>query len=176
MTLFCIKETRSHSLCVKLELNNTLVPFEVDTGVAISIMPDSSFKQYLPYVKLNSTETRLQTYTAEPMKVLRETIVQVKYSEYKGTLKLYVVEATGPNLMGLNWLQQIPLDWKSLGVTTIQSRSQTLPEILNVHKDAFQEELGMMKDFTAKLFINSNAKLKFFHPRSIPVSLKDVHS
>ena len=42
--IFCIKETRTHSLHVKLELNNALVPFEVDTGAAVTIMSDSSFK------------------------------------------------------------------------------------------------------------------------------------
>ena len=35
------------------------------------------------------------------MKVKGEIVVQVKYGEYEGALKLYVVEGTGPNLMGL---------------------------------------------------------------------------
>ena len=103
-TIFCIKETNTHSLHVELELNNELVPFEVDTGAAVTIMSHSSFKQYLPQVKLVNTEVALQTYTAEPMQVLGEATVQVKYSDYCRTLKVYVVNGTGPNLMGLNWL------------------------------------------------------------------------
>ena len=46
-------------------MNNILVLFEVDTGAAVIIMSHSSYKQYLPHVKLNSTEIGLQTYTAE---------------------------------------------------------------------------------------------------------------
>ena len=172
--IFCIKETRTHSLRVKFEVNNTLVPFEVDTGAAVSIMSHSSYKQYLPHVKLNSTEVGLQTYTAEPMKVLGEAQVQVIYGEYKGTLKLYVVEGAGPNLMGYNWLQHIRLDWKSLGVATVKNSPQSLSEILEEHKVVFKEELGTMKDFTAKLAVKSNAKPKFCRPRSIPFALKDL--
>ena len=60
-------------------MNNTLIPFEVDTGVAVSIMSHNSYKQYLPHVKLNSTEIGLQTYIAEPVKVLGEAQVHVIY-------------------------------------------------------------------------------------------------
>ena len=103
-TIFCIKETNACSLCVELELNDALVPFKVDTGAAVTIMSHSSFKQYLPQVNLDDAEVALQTYTAELMKVLGETTVQVKYSNYCGTLKACVINGVGPNLMGLNWL------------------------------------------------------------------------
>ena len=70
--IFCIKETNSHSLHVELELNHPFVPFEVDRGAEITIMSHSSFKQCLPQIYLDNTEVVLQTYTAEPMKVLGE--------------------------------------------------------------------------------------------------------
>ena len=79
---------------------------------------------------MSSTEVVLQTYTAEPMKVLGQTMIQVSYGDYKGTQKLYVVEGHGPNLMGLNWLQHIRLDWQSLGVTMVKNKPQSLSEIL----------------------------------------------
>ena len=49
--------------------------------------------------------------------------VQVKYSNFCGTLKIYVVNGIGPNLMDLNWLQHICLDWKSLGVAVVKNRT-----------------------------------------------------
>ena len=59
--IFCIKETTTRSLPVDLELNNIMivVPFEVDTGAAVTIMSNSLFKQYLPHQKLNSTQIKL---------------------------------------------------------------------------------------------------------------------
>ena len=173
-TIFCIKETNTHSLHVELELNNELVPFEVDTGATVSIMSHSSFKQYLPQVKLVNTEVALQTYTAEPMQVLGEATVQVKYGDYCGTLKVYVVNGTGPNLMGLNWLQHIRLDWKSLGVAVVKNKPQSISDILEQYQVVFRDELGTMKDFTAKLEIKSNTKPKFCRPRSIPFAIKEL--
>ena len=38
----------------------------------------------------------------------------------------------------------------------------------------FKEELGTMKDFTAKLAVKSNTKPKFCIPRSILFALKDL--
>ena len=100
-------------------------------------------------------------------------MIQVKYGDYNGTLKLYVAEGSGPNLMGFNWLQQICLDWKSLGVAIVRNTPQFLSDILSKHKEVFREELGTIKDFTAKLSIKSNAQPKFCCPRSIPFALKD---
>jgi len=71
----------------------------MDIGAAVSIMSHSSMKRSLPQATLNSTKVTLQTYAAEPMKTIGEMVVQVKYGEYEGALKLYVVEGTGTNLM-----------------------------------------------------------------------------
>ena len=86
-----------------------------------------------------------------------------------------MVEETGPNQMGLNWLQQIRLDWKILGVATVRDKSLFLSKILREHDEIFQDELriGTMKDFKAKLAVKSNAKLKFCYPRQIPFALKE---
>ena len=86
----CEREN-TRSLHVELKLNSALVPFIVDTGVAVTIMSHHSFKQYLPQLHLDETELTLQTYIAEPMKVLGEATVQVKYGKFSGTLKVYVV-------------------------------------------------------------------------------------
>ena len=70
--IFCIKETRAQPLHVKLKLNDIPVPFEIDTGAAVTIMLHN-----LPTITLNNTQVALQTYTAEPMKVLGQTITYV---------------------------------------------------------------------------------------------------
>ena len=81
-------------------------------GLVITIMSHSSFKQDLPQVKLDNTEVALQTYIAEPMKVLGEATVHVKYDDYCGTLNVYVVNGTGPNLIGYNistWIGRVEM-------------------------------------------------------------------
>ena len=76
--------------------------------------------------------------------------------------------------MGLNWLQHIRLDWKSLGVAMVKNKPQSLSETLEQYQEVFREELGTMKDFTAKLEIKCNAKPKFCRPRSIPFAIKQL--
>ena len=93
--IFCKKETNTRSLHVEIKLNHAFVPFQADTGAAVTIKSHSSFKEYLPQVILDNIEVALQTYKAEPMKVLGEATVQVKYGDYCGTLKVHVVNGTG---------------------------------------------------------------------------------
>ena len=83
-----------------------------------------------------------------------------------------MVNGTGPNLMGLNWLQHIYLDWKSLSVAVIMNKPQSLSDILEQHQEVFQDEIGTMKDFTAKLEIKSNTKPNFCQLRSILLAIK----
>jgi len=129
-------------------------------------------KQFLPQATPNSTKVILQTYTAESVKVIGKMVTQIKYGEYEGVFKLYVAGA-GPTLMGLNWLHQIHLDWKALGVATVRDKPQTLSEILKEHEEIFWDELGTMKDFKAKLSLKNNAKSKFCCPRQISFALKE---
>ena len=51
--IFCIRETKTCSCLADLEPNIVniyyVVPFEVNTGAAVTIMSNSLFKQYLPH-------------------------------------------------------------------------------------------------------------------------------
>ena len=60
------------------------------------------------------------------MKVKSEVVVQVKYGEY---------EETGPNLICLNWLQQIHLDWKALGVATVRDTTVLIRNTEGARRD-----------------------------------------
>ena len=59
-------------------------------------------------------------------------------------------------------------------MATVRDKPQPLSEILKEHEEIFQDELGTMKDFKAKLVVKSNAKPKFCHPRQIPLALKEL--
>ena len=76
--------------------------------------------------------------------------------------------------MGLNQLQHICLDQKSLGVAIVKNKPQSLFDILEQYYEMFQDELDTMINFTAKLEIKSNAKPKFCQPRSIPFAIKET--
>ena len=74
-----------------------------------------------------------------------------------------------------NWLQDIRLDWKSLGVAKIQSGSliYSLTGLSRDHKELFEEGQGTIKGFKARLAMEENAKPKFCCPRPVPFALKE---
>ena len=75
--------------------------------------------------------------------------------------------------MGCDWLQDIKLHWKNLGVTRIQNGSLCLADILRQDKGLFEEEEGTIKSFKAKLTVQANARPKFYRPCSVPFALKE---
>ena len=168
--IFC---ARLRPLTIQLELDGATMLFEVDTGAAVTIISQCTRQKFLPHVCLKPSQVTLQTYTAQPMKVLGELHVNVKYDNYDGIHKPFVVEGSGPNLMGRNWLHYICLDWQSLGVAAVTENSKVLGDMLTKYKETFQEGLGTMKDFPAKLSLKMDAQPKFCRPHSVPFALKE---
>ena len=97
-------------IVVTLNVSGQRLPMEVDTGAAVSIISAGTKEELFPDFQLTSTSLILTTYTGEEMEVTGEMQVEVSYGDYKGCLSLYVVEGTGPSLMGRDWLRLIRLD------------------------------------------------------------------
>ena len=111
----------------------------------------------------------LRTYTGETLTICGENQVIVKYKNQQYNLPLVVVEGDGPPLFGRNWLQQITLDWKEIGMVTTN-----LDSLLQRYHSLFKDELGTMVGVTAKLNVKPNATPKFCRARATPYALRDV--
>ena len=79
-----------------------------------------------------------------------------------------MLKGNGPSLMGRNWLHSIRLNWGS-----INKVNSKLDELLDTHKEVFQEELGLFKGVKAKLHVKPDTKPKFCKPRSVPYALHE---
>ena len=53
------------------------------------------------------------------MTVVGEMEVQVNYGAQSHNLLLLVVAGKGPSLVGRDWLQHIQLNWKTIGLATL---------------------------------------------------------
>jgi len=171
--IHCVTQSAIRPLVVQLEINGMQVPFEVDTGAAVSLISLDTKQKFFNTVQLEDTSVSLHTYTSESMQVLGTMEVQVKYGQYAGNHKLFVIKGAGSSLMGRDWLQCIHLDWKSLGVGKVYGSSLSLDQILRDNKELFEEGQGTIKDFKAKLLVQENAKPRFFRPRPVPFALKE---
>ena len=128
-------------------------------------------KRYSPGLASRSRVCFSKTYTDESIRVLRELPVDVQYHGQRKQLVLLVVEGDGPSLLGRNWLEQLNLDWKSIKAVAHKTEV-TLKALLDKHSALFNDELGTIKSFQAKLNVRPEAQPKFFRPRAVPFAIK----
>ena len=164
---------RSPPILITLKVNGADLTMELDTGATLSLISENTYKKIFPVETaphiLNS-KAQLKTYTGEVIKVLGAIEVEVTHNEQKKQMNLLVVAGDGPSLLGRDWLSHIRLDWSTLN--RIQSTATSAcQEILDQHNALFKDELGTVKNTTAKFNIDPQVKPKFFKARPVPYAL-----
>ena len=165
---------RSPPILITLKVNGADLTMELDTGATLSLISENTYKKIFPVETaphiLNS-KAQLKTYTGEVIKVLGAIEVEVTHNEQKKQMNLLVVAGDGPSLLGRDWLSHIRLDWSTLN--RIQSTATSAcQEILDQHNALFKDELGTVKNTTAKFNIDPQVKPKFFKARPVPYALR----
>ena len=141
--------------------------------VAITIIPLSTWTAQFPKLPLQKSDVHLKTYTNEPLEVVGEREVTVKYNDQVKKLTIMVVNSQGPSLLGRDWLKYIQLNWPQIANVNSQSQPIQLQELLQEFSVLFQEGLGTVKNFTAFLNLKESAQPKFFRPRPVPFALRE---
>ncbi len=76
-----------------------------------------------------------------------------------------------PRLLGRNWLKKIKLNWGKI-FSLQRNKLLIIKDRLEKHKDLFTDGYGKIKDFRAKIRVQSNAKPIFHKPRPVPYALR----
>uniref|UniRef100_A0A2S2PVS1 Retropepsins domain-containing protein n=1 Tax=Sipha flava TaxID=143950 RepID=A0A2S2PVS1_9HEMI len=102
-------------LVIKIKVNNKVIPFEVDSGASVSVMPIKYFNMYFNNsYKLEKKHIKLSSVNSEPVKVLGQILVNVEMSNQKN-IKLYLI-VTGNSvkkvLLGRSWLDKLYSNWR----------------------------------------------------------------
>jgi len=66
---------------VKMQIDGVPLTMEIDTGAAVTIISERTQQTHFPQATLRPTQVKLRTYTGEPMPVLGELAVEVKYQQ-----------------------------------------------------------------------------------------------
>ncbi|XP_064389221.1 uncharacterized protein K02A2.6-like [Halichondria panicea] len=178
-------EERNHHqppYVVHVSLNKVPMEMEVDTGAAMSLISNETFRQLqknktsqqLRKVALKPTTIRLRTYSGQQLVVLGTLKVHVRYEAQRAALSVLVVEGSGPSLLGRDWLKSLQLNWKELAA--IHYTPQYLPsveETLSKHKGVFSPELGKAAHVEAKLQVEQDATPTFCKARKVPYALRE---
>uniref|UniRef100_A0A1X7VLF9 CCHC-type domain-containing protein n=1 Tax=Amphimedon queenslandica TaxID=400682 RepID=A0A1X7VLF9_AMPQE len=134
-------------IVVSVSANKVDLSMELDTGASISIMSKdtySSLSSTLP--PLSPSHVVLTTHTGEKIKPVGAIDVDVRYQSQTATLPLVIDPGNGPTLLGR--------------------------EVLQKHAPVLRSELEKLRDFTAKIQVQSDAKPKFYRPRLVALLLR----
>lgn len=126
MGLLAVGNTLPHPpITVEMELSGKPVELELDTGATVTPMTVQNFKTLFPDKQIQKLSVILKTYTGEPLKILGEATIQVRYQQQEPQdLPLATVEGRGPPLLGRNWLACFQLNWSS--IKTVLSKEDQL--------------------------------------------------
>ena len=141
----------SKPLKVLLTVNGKPLHMELDTGADLSIISEATRKTLFPNLRIHKSTVTLKTYTEEPIKLVGNLHVHVKYKGQQAKLVLIVVEGKGPSLLGRNWLKYIRLDWNT--IARVHAVPKTISALLEQHKPLFSEGLGTIEPFRATLVV-----------------------
>ena len=156
-------------IMVKVKLDDCLVDMEVDTGASVSLISEDTFKSLWPGRTLQPSPVRLRTYLKETIPVVGSTNVNVDYNGQLCGLPLVVVGGSGPALMGRDWLSHVQLDWRQIN----QVHNASLHSLLSRYPGVFQEGLGTLKGFKARIYVDPETPPRFNPARSVPYALRD---
>ena len=172
LSLFTIGERANSQITVQVNANGKELAMELDTGAAVSLISLNTKNAFFPEVPLQQSRVNLRTYTGEQIEVKGEILVDVQYGQQAAEqLPLVVVKGEGPSLFGRNWLRHIQLNWSSIKAIR-QHSLKTLQGLCNQYAEVFNDELGHIQNFTARLLVQEDARPKFCKARTVPYALK----
>ena len=120
-------------LKVSMTVDGKSIEMELDTGAAVSLMSEGTFRKLWPKKTLSPTKCRLCSYSKEPIPVAGSIQVNIMYKDQSAKLPLVIVKGEGPTLFGRNWLTEIALDWKEIHWI----KNSSLQDILSKHEAVF---------------------------------------
>ena len=136
---------------------------QLDTGAAVSVLPEALHDQQFCQWPLCSTKIKLKAYSGVGIRVYGKVHLLVVYEQQELVLPLIVVDGDGPPLLGRNWLN---------GTVFFMSAELTLSEVLERHKNVFDNGLGTIKGLKAGIKLQDGAKPVFCKARPVPYALR----
>ena len=158
---------------MELEIQGKPVVMEVDTGTAVSVISETTYKDLFSNLTLKKVPMGVKTYTGERIRTCtRRSSCRSQLPRAESSLlSLIVVKGKGHNLFGRDWLMHFKLNWKMIGLTTLENAKARVGILLKKYEEVFSSSRGAMKHFSAKLNVKEDAHPIFLKPRSVPFSI-----
>ena len=170
-------DNKDRVIWVTPEVQGRVIKMELDTGLAVSVLPYKQYKERFGHVKLARSGITLKTYTGEKITPKGEMKCNVKFKGQEKELNLQVVETPGPALFGRDWLSKIQLDLGEikalkLSKTPKGGMQHKVDQLLQKYESVFSEGVGTLKGHKADLKVEENCQPSFHKPRQVPYALR----
>ena len=122
---------------------------------------------------LRKSHKILKTYTGETVDVVGEVDVNVDSGKGQKLLPLLILRNKGPNLIGRNWLSEIPIDWSVFHMQKEETKNNdVVSDLLLEFADVFSDKPGVLKDVKVDLHVKPDVKPIFIKARTPPYSMR----
>uniref|UniRef100_A0A1I8IJL9 G_PROTEIN_RECEP_F1_2 domain-containing protein n=1 Tax=Macrostomum lignano TaxID=282301 RepID=A0A1I8IJL9_9PLAT len=113
--IFAVRPTgRNAGPTVMLLVNGQECQFVIDTGSAVTLMPQQLQQNLLPQLQLAPSAAVLRTFTNERFHPRGQATVCVQHNAQQLQLPLLVVDKGDTALLGRDWLAHLGLDWPTI--------------------------------------------------------------
>ena len=152
----CVLNVDKSAIIVRHTVNRVVLPMELDTGSAISMIPVDVYQSKFANCQLQPSNKVLRSFTGE---------------------SVYVVPDSRHILFGRDWLEAIKLDWteikfRSGSGSVCLSHDCQLDGLLSKHQDLFDGQIGLLKGINAHVELVEGVKPVYTKPYRVPYALR----
>ncbi len=139
----------------------------VDTGSAVSILPEHLYRQHFSYMSLTVADFQLVTYLKKTIPVLGCLAFTVSYQSHHAQASFYIVPGGTP-LLGMDLFTALHLDIRNGSIASSEGNGQVAVN--------YTEPLGLAAGFVHKVNVRSDVPPVQQKLRRLPFAVRDAVS
>lgn len=162
------------NFAVILSVNNIDIKFEIDTGSAVTTIPEVMYKKYFRMCKVKNFKGKLRAYDGSTIAVEGYFDANVKYKRKIVSIPLLIIRTECKPLLGRNVLNKLGCNIE-FNVNNILNESQyDISNILSEFSALFSPKLGKYIFEKVRLEVVENTVPVFVCPRKVPFAYREA--
>lgn len=172
--VFNIRCPEGKPMTERVQVNDTFLEFEIDSGSAVSVISKKTYDTYFNNVPLSATKRKLVNYTGGSIGISGIARVWVRYEGRRRRLELFVVAGGGPPLLGRDFIRAFRLELTlATNYFCSDSVDSLSTELFKKFPKLFSKNLGCFNKYKVQLHLKPDSKPIFFKPRPVAFALKE---
>lgn len=148
-------------------VNQNTLNFEIDTGSAVTIIPERSYETLFSNHKLQPSTLVLQSYNGGHIDTLGTLKLPFSYRNMTHNITVYVVKGRGPLLLGRDFVSKFKLK-----LCPVNYCETDLRDITSKYPKLFSNQLGCFKNSVVELKVKNGTNPVFCRSRPLPFALR----